>query len=120
MLPGFSEEQIPEYLAKGEEDLFILLVPEIEKEQLYSRNGIVARGKVIFRTTFEKVKGNVCGAYHERPSTIDGSIDLVTLVATTLMATGQIISIPILPFATLIVKIGLSELCRESEQEHDS
>ena len=114
MLQESLKNEIPLYLSMGENELFTLLVPAEEQEKLYSRDGIIARGKAIFRSVFEQTKGNVCAVYRQRPSTIDNSVDLVTLVATTLMATGQIIIIPVLPFATLLVKIGLAELCKES------
>lgn len=96
-------------LAASQEELFASLVPASEKAELYSFDGIVARGRAIFRSSFLSVRHVVCPIYKE--AGMDDQVQLVTLLVGSLVGQAALGGIPIVPFAALMVKIGLSRLC---------
>jgi hypothetical protein len=105
-----------QYLALDPSELYTLMVPErVREEEVFSREGLVARGKAAFATALREGRTTVCAQYGTRGASVRNAIDLVVLVAGALVAVPALAGIPALPMAALIVKIGLEELCRESE-----
>ena len=98
-------------IGKSENDLFAMLVPQNERGELHSFDGMAARGRVIFRSAFAEVKQSVCGLYKSQGSSVGNEIDLISLVAGAIAGSITIAAIPVIPLATLIVKIGLGRLC---------
>lgn len=105
-------ERARTYLAMDEDDLFGALVPDTERDaQMYSLQGMTARGKQIFRAVFPKAKAVVCDAYRAHRDSEGTTVDLVVLLATSLAGSPILVGVPALPFAALVVRIGLAELC---------
>lgn len=113
---SFTTQEAEKYLAMDEDSLFAILVPEAGG-QLYSQGGLIAKGKERFRKVFILVRDNVCSVYREHDSTIDNTVDLTILIATAISVTPIVATVPVLPFAALLVKIGLGELCREEKKD---
>jgi hypothetical protein len=110
-MSAIDKAEIASYLELDEDELFSLMVPENIRQQGYSKKGIVARGKSIFAMRLKAAREVVCGNYNKLDDKSKHSIDLVVLVANTLLA----LEMPALPMAVLIVKIGLDKLCDESK-----
>lgn len=106
-------------LSASENDLFGMLVPEEEKDQLHSFEGVVARGRIIFRGAFLEVQNTVCAFEEDQGGTLDKQIDLVAMVATAIVGQVALAGIPAVPLAALIVKIGLGKLCKDWKPSED-
>jgi hypothetical protein len=98
-------------LSASEEELFASLVPDSEKAGLNSFDGVVARGRIIFRSAFINVRHVVCPIYKKQGAAMGDEVQLVTLIAGSLVGQAVLGGIPIVPLAALMVKIGLSRLC---------
>ncbi|MBX6383880.1 MAG: hypothetical protein IRZ07_13045 [Microbispora sp.] len=108
----FSPEEAARFAEMTEDELFTQLVPESERQDLFSFDGLVARGKQIFASRISLVRSLICEAYNSRPAVSDHSVDMVVLIATAIAGSPAVLNIPVLAFAALAVKIGLAELCR--------
>jgi hypothetical protein len=106
-----SPGEVETLLQASESDLFAALVPEAEKQELHSFDGVVARGRIIFRGAFLDVQDTVCGFRAGQGDTMNTQIDLVAMVATAIVGKVSLAGIPAVPMAALIVKIGLGKLC---------
>lgn len=107
-----TAEEAARYVQMADADLFTLLVPESEREDLFSFEGLVARGKQIFTARLTMVKSQICEIYNARSAVTDDSVEMVILIATAIAGSPEVLNIPVLPFAALAVKIGLGQLCR--------
>jgi len=104
-------------LSTSQDELFASLVPASERAELYSFDGLVARGRAIFRGTFLSVQQIVCPIY--KKSDMDDEVQLVTLLVASLAGQAALGGIPVVPFAALMVKIGLSRLCESWKAPDD-
>lgn len=109
-----NSEIIEKYLQKSENDLYVELIPEHLREEMYDERGLVIRGKQIFRSTIERVKSTICPEYRARQDTISNSADLVALLIDSLTAVAG--NIPVLTIATLIAKTGIGEICADRDK----
>jgi hypothetical protein len=98
-------------LSTSEDDLFARLVPAAEQDELYSFDGLVARGREIFKATFRRVQDTVCPIYRMQEATLGDEVQLVALIAGSIVGQLALAGIPAVPMAALAVKIGLSRLC---------
>jgi hypothetical protein len=101
-------------LAADEAELFAMLVPAEEQEQLHSFDGIVARGRMIFRQAFLDTRDTVCPLYRRKAGLTDDEAQLVMLIAGSLLGQAVLGGVPVVPLAALMVKIGLAQLCAEA------
>jgi hypothetical protein len=97
------------YLSMEEDDLLAALVPD--DQRLFGPGAIVSRGRQIFVAAFERVKDKVCPVYQQHAGMVEGSLELTVLLVPVLVSTPALDPIPVLPFAALLVKMGLGELC---------
>jgi hypothetical protein len=104
------------YATMSEEELLLLLVPE-GAEQLYNKGARLARAKSILVSNFQKVREPVCKTYARHSKSFDNSIDLIALIAQSIIKSVIKIEIPIMPMAALIVKTGLLEACKKEKAE---
>ena len=104
-------DEVATSLAASEDDLFASLVPAAEQNELYSFGGLVARGREIFQATFRRVQDTVCPIYREQEATVGDEVQLVALIAGSIVGQLALAGIPAVPLAALAVKIGLSRLC---------
>lgn len=104
-------------LATSQDELFASLVPVSERAELYSLDGLVARGRVIFRSAFLSVQQIVCPIY--KTTDMDDEVQLATLLVASLAGQAALGGIPVVPFAALTVKIGLSRLCESWTASYD-
>jgi hypothetical protein len=104
-------QEAEKLLALDEQALYEMLVPA--SQQVFSKEGMVAKGRSIFASRLAAARGAVCRQYTERGANVRNSIDLTVLVGAALLAAPAMDGIPILPMAALIVKIGLEEVCRK-------
>jgi hypothetical protein len=109
--PQVSPGEVEILLKTSEDDLFAALVPEAEKQELHSFDGVVARGRIIFRGAFLDVQDTVCAFRAKQGDTMNNQIDVVTMVATAIVGQVSLAGIPAVPMAALMVKIGLGKLC---------
>jgi hypothetical protein len=101
-------------LARTDDELYAELVPRAEVESIaFSFDGRVARGRELFRSIWQDVRGGVCGYYHRHEKTVGNKVDVVALIATPLLGNPAVSGISVVAFAALIVKIGVAELCAE-------
>ncbi|HEX9173960.1 MAG TPA: hypothetical protein VF861_15010 [Telluria sp.] len=103
-------------LAQSEEELFVQLVPEDERQELYSQEGIIARGRLIFRSLFMSCRDRICELYAHSDAKRD-EVELLKLVAGVLISKAVVTSVPVIPAAALAVKIGLAQLCKQPEKD---
>jgi hypothetical protein len=115
-----SREEAKRLLELGDDELYPLLVPEQARGQVYSKDGLLARGRSIFVARVNDVRTVVCGQYSRRGSTVKNSIDLTVLLATAILSAPTLLGIPALPMAALLVKIGLEEFCLETDEKGDT
>jgi hypothetical protein len=108
---SISREEAVKFESLTDEELLVMMVPDSETEVMYSFDGLVARGRQIFNARLAAVKNVICDVYRSREASADRSIDLVILLATALIGSPVLAGIPVLAFAALVVKIGLSNLC---------
>jgi len=106
-----SSDEVETLLRSSEEDLFAALVPDAEKQELHSFDGVVARGRIIFRGAFLDVQDTVCAFRAKQGDTMGNQIDVVAMVATAIVGQVSLAGIPAVPLAALMVKIGLGKLC---------
>jgi hypothetical protein len=97
-------------LATTEADLFAALVPPDDRSELHSYEDTVARGRQLFRRAFLNTRDAVCPLYRAHAPNSDEA-DLVVLIAGSLVGQAALGGIPVVPLATLMVKIGLAKLC---------
>src|SRR5579863_6976520 len=110
----FTPGEAEKYLEMNEQELYSLLVPaQVREEQAFSKDALVLRGRTIFAACLRDTRKIVCEQYRARGEALKNSLDLVVLVAAGLAVTPTMVGIPILPMAALLVKIGLSEVCRD-------
>jgi hypothetical protein len=103
-----------QFLERDTADLYGMLVPEtLRAGRLYSREGLAARGRQIFMSVLEDTKESICEQYRKRKETIGDSVQLMALIGGVLLAVH--VAVPIMPMAALVVKIGINELCIESD-----
>jgi hypothetical protein len=107
-----TADQATAILATSEEELFGLLVPEAEKRELHSFDGVVARGRIIFRGAFLNVRDQVCALRNPEGENFSNEVDLLALIATAIVGQISLAGIPVVPMAALILKIGLEKLCK--------
>src|SRR5689334_10776097 len=95
-------------LARSDDDLYSLLVSEEDRAATaFSRSGLVARGREIFRLTWQDLRAVVCTHHRKHEKTINSRVDLVVLVATPLIGHPALAGISVVTFAALVVKIGV-------------
>ena len=105
-------------LARTDEELYAELVPQDEVETgAFSFDGRVARGRELFRSIWQDVRGAVCGYYHKHEKTVGNKVDVAALIATALLGQPALAGISIVALAALVAKIGVAELCAKP-QEH--
>lgn len=109
-----NTEEIKSYLQKSEHDLYVELVPSHLREEMYDEQGLELRGKKIFKQTLGKVRSSICPSYKAQQERITNSAELVALLADLLV--GIVSNVPVLTIATLIVKIGIDEICAETKE----
>jgi len=107
-------EEATKYFNMDEAELYALLVPEHVRQTLFTKDGVVLRGREIFYTTFAKVRETICRQYATAPQITSHAIDLVVIISDALASSPNLVGIPVLPMAALIVKIGLEELCKDA------
>lgn len=107
-----SRQEAETYLNMDESALFSLLVPEtVRNQDVFTAEGLIARGRQIFTSKLKDAQQSVCTAYLSRKETVKGATELTILVAGALLSVSHL-GVPIVPMAVLIVRIGLEELCR--------
>lgn len=97
-------------LALPDDDLFATIVPAELASQMYSRDGLAARGRAIFADVLRRNRSTLCQTYHRNKDSIRDAIDLAVLVLplTAVVAPG----LPAIGVAALVAKIGLDQLCK--------
>jgi hypothetical protein len=114
-----SEAEAKALLEAPEDELFRFLVPEAEKVELHSFDGISARGRIIFRAAFLDVRDQVCALRGKAGQTFGNQVDLLALIAAAIVGQVSLLGIPAVPMAALILKIGLGKLCENQEPTSD-
>jgi hypothetical protein len=99
-------------LARTDKELYAELVPQAELERTaFSFDGRVARGRELFGSIWQDVRGLVCSYYRKHEKTVGNKVDVAALIATALLHNPALAGISVVAFAALIAKIGVAELC---------
>ena len=106
-----DNEEIRRYLTMDDDELYRLLVPEGEPNLFNDPHARVTRGKEIFVASFRRVQVGVCKEYRAHKDRIGNAIDMTALVASVVMAAPVPYGLPVIPFAVIVVKTGMAELC---------
>src|SRR5437868_5680752 len=101
----------------SEEELYTLLVPPEARTQVYSRGGMIAKGKAVFVETVSKYREAICNHYRNHVPNSGNAIDLVVVLATGLEIHHAMTGIPVIALSALLVKIGLEGFCKERKND---
>ena len=114
-MTNFDQNDVEKYLIMNEDELYALLVPDHlrRSEHLYSRSGLIARGKEIFNYKLKYIQETICKNYNSYKDMKNDIVALVTLLANAFSNEPQFAGIPVIPIAVLITKIGLDKICKE-------
>ena len=106
-----DRDHIVEHLALDLDELYARLLGTQDSSELHSLRGRSARGKELFEKRLKLVRKTVCEKFNAQPSTVRNNIDLVALVVSALTGVPAVEGTPVIPFAVVLVKIGLDKIC---------
>jgi hypothetical protein len=107
-----NQEEMERLLSLDINELYPMLIAG-DDSTVYSKMGSVVRGKEIFLQILPGIKEKICVPYISRTSRAKSLIDLVVLVATAISGAIEVKNIPLIPLASIIVKLGLDEICQD-------
>jgi hypothetical protein len=102
-----------QFLDMSEDDLFILLGESTGDSNLYSKDGLLVRGKNIFGEIFQRYRNQICPVYQGQKASVENGVDLVVVIMQTI-SSSTVAGVPILPVIAIAIKLGLDRLCQES------
>lgn len=105
-------------LALDQDQLYTMLVPHDAASEMHHPGALIARGKSAFVDLLRKTRGAICAAYHANKDTVTSSVDLVSLIASAMMGAAGLVKEAVLPAAVLVIKMGLSALCKGLDEPH--
>ena len=103
--------EIATQLALPDDELYAAVVPADLRSQMYSKDGLVARGRSIFTDVVRRNRLSLCQVYHRNKESIRDAIDLAVLVVPLVAAAAP--GLPAVAVAALVAKIGLDQLCKD-------
>jgi hypothetical protein len=95
----------------GDDTLYSMLLPINESTAAYSPEGRVLQGRRLFDSMLEKVKSVICSAYSNIRDDVPQLVQLASILAASLRASGQIADAAIVPFCILVIRHGLDSIC---------
>ncbi len=95
------------------DELFSLIVPVEISKDLYTRGGLIEKGKQIFKSKIAAIRDSLCPKYRELTQRAENKYELAALIFTALANNPSLLDVPLVPLVTLIIKVGLDEICNE-------
>ncbi len=115
---GLNSNEIDSLMALDQDQLYTLLVPPEAASDLHHPGALVARGKSAFVDLLRSTRGAICEIYNANKDTVSNSIELVSIIASAMMGAAGLEKEAVLPAAVLVVKIGLTAICKGLDVPH--
>jgi hypothetical protein len=105
------EQEIRQLVALEDEQLYAMLIPS--GDTLYSPEGRRLHAKRVFEQLIIKCRVTICKTYHRVREDVPDVVHMTVLLVLALQENGHGGHTPLAPFAALVVRRGLDQLCLE-------
>ncbi|MDR3635972.1 MAG: hypothetical protein P4L84_19375 [Isosphaeraceae bacterium] len=116
----FDQAEAERFLAMDDQDLYAILAGTgVDQPSLYSKEGLVTKGKRLFSTQINRFKAKICEAYNAHSKRVDTAFDAMLIVVNVLVTSGTLQKETIYPLAALAAKLGIDELCQGTTEREE-